>query len=375
MIRPPRRALRFDHFGLLALSVLAACGNTSDGDGASSAPAPDRWSAREIAVAPGKLGGCAIGEIDPDHEGNEVVAVCVTGEVFVIRGYRDATRFVMGRIFDAPGELIQCAIGDTDPSAPGNEIVVVGMKEGTEDDGGAGVVIVLSRDGLEWNARTVLEDTALVHACCVTDIDPDQPGDELVAAGFGQKLWVINGDSKEAVATLTGPAKSLYPFDGGVAVACANGELALVKKEAGRWSKRVLQISSTGQARLGGAGDRLLAARDDGKLVLVDAHGNSTEIYGQSAKLRGAVLGDLDPGSPGLEAATAGYESRLTLLTPRAGDDGAGPWQADVVFTDEERFHHVAIGELVSRSPGLEVIACGYSGRVVLAGLAVPSSP
>ncbi len=44
-----------------------------------------------------------------------------------------------------------------------------------------------------------------------------------------------------------------------------------------------------------------------------------------------------------------------------------GKWFSEVVHTDDQRFHHLAVGELDAKSPGLEIVGCGYSRRLILA--------
>lgn len=369
MRRTPPALVRLPALHALAAAVLCVV----PAPAGAQADAP--WYADVVMSAPGKLGGCAVGNLDPEHDGNEIASVCVTGQVFLSRPY--GRRWVSEAIAQAPGEGIQCAIGDADPEHPGDELVVVGMKAGTEDDGGPGAAFLVRRTSGEvegakqagWELEPLLEDSALIHACAIADVDPDAPGREVVLAGFSRTVHVLTRSggrwTDAVVCTLDGPAKSLQPFEGGVAVACANGELVLVAKEDGSWTRRVLDDAPAGQSRLGASGDRLIVARDDGVLALVTAAGRRSEIYREADRLRGAVLAELDPASPGPEAATAGYERKLSVLY-HAGDE----WIARVVHTDVDRLHHLAVGELDAESPGLELVACGYSGRLIVAGRA-----
>ncbi len=326
------------------------------------------WFSEVIMTAPAKLGGCAVGDLDPDHPGDEVASVCENGQVFLSFGTA-AGPWISAVIAELPGEPIQCAIGDAYPERPGHELLVVGMMAGKEGDGGMGAAYVISRVEGRWTAELVYEDTALIHAGTIADVVVDRAGAEIVVAGFSKHARVLSFDAGAdeagwqvvASSPLPGPAKSLVPFARGVAVACADG--SLIYLEHGTVSDE-LDRAPAGQARLGVAGERLIVARDDGKLALVDARGERVEIHSAAGKLRGAVLADLDPEHPGLEAATAGYDRKLTVLYE---DDGR--WSARTIYTDTDRFHHLAAGELDAESPGLELVACGYSGRLILAGV------
>lgn len=133
-----------------------------------------------------------------------------------------------------------------------------------------------------------------------------------------------------------------------------------MRKTAEGWSSAILDEAPAGLARLGTDGARVVAARDDGSLGLLAA-GRRTDIYREEAKLRGAVLADLDPSAAGLEAATGGYRNKLVVLYEEKGG-----WRAETVFVDTDAIHHVAAGELLDEGPGAELVACGHSRRVVV---------
>ena len=356
---------------LLALSALAV-----------STPAQvATWFADIALKAPGKVGGCAIGDLDPDHPGNEVVAVCETGEVFLCRPY--GRRWVAERLATGPGELIQCAIGDFDPIHEGNEVLAVGMKSGREDDSGPGAAYMIAHTEEGWAIELLVEDSALLHAVCIADLDPSRPGDEAYIGGFGERVFALSraADSDsgstwtaDPIAELEGPVKSLARRAGSLLVATASGSLSECTRAADAsagWTVRERFRSEVGLARLAVLDDRVLAACDDGRLRLfepanddADASFTASVLHAEDQKLRGAVIADLDPDVPGFETATCGYERRLSVLY-----DAEDEWIAQTVYTDRERFHHLAVGELVEASAGPEIVACGYSGFVICAGV------
>ena len=346
----------------LLACLLSAC---SLPQSALDAQAANPWYSQVILETGTKLGGCAVGDVDPEHPGNEVLAVAENGKVYLARPY--GRRWVGESIAKAPGELLQCAVGDYDASKPGQEIVVVGMKSGGEDSGGKGAAYALERKGKTWKLRLLMEDSALLHAACVAEVDPDLAGQEIIVGGYGKMLWVLGGPEQKPIGVmqLDGPAKSIQAHRGGVAVACSTGELLWIKKEGASWTKTVLEKGPVGQARLGGSGEQLAVARDDGQLMHYDAEGQATPIHREKLKLRGAVLAELDPDWKGLEAASVGYEMKMVVHYQEAGK-----WFSEVVHTDDNRFHHLAVGELDDSSPGLEIVGCGYSGRLIIAGLA-----
>lgn len=343
---------------LLGLLALGAC----SGPGRTLRP---EWQAGVVWTAPAKLGGCAVGDLSKATPGDEIVAVSITGEIHRLRRGEDGWDHRV--LADTPGELIQVAIGDADPTRPGNEVLAVGMRAGTEEDGGPGMAwLVTDCDGPAPTLVPLLEDSALLHAGTIADVDPDHPGDEVVVAGFSLDVHVLAHDGagflQTRAGTLPGPAKHALGWRGGVAIACASGELVLLEKVDGAWSLRTLATAPAGLARLGGDSEVLVVARDDGVLWEVGPDGSHRELYREGEKLRGAALADLDPDRPGREFASAGYEGRIVVHA----HDAAGELLSAVVWSEDARFHHLTVGEADPFGLGSELVACGYSGNVVL---------
>lgn len=339
---------------ILVLLTATACGST----------APTGPSVEFAFDAGAKLGGCAVGDVLPDRPGQEIVAVASDGRVFLV--FDDDGVWRSEVVGQAGGELIQCAIGDLRRDRPGNEIVAVGMEVGGEDDGGAGAAVVFWSEGDGWSQEVVCVDGALLHGVCVADLDAAHAGDEALLVGFTNAAILLEHDEEDgfttrAIADLPGAGKNAVGFDGGAAVACTDGSVVHVRAgDGGAFEATTLDLAPAGAARLGAADGTLVVAYDDGTLgLLVD--GEREVIHREADKLRGAVLADLDPAVPGLEAATGGYSNTITVLVRH---DGA--WRPRVVHRDPARIHHVVAGDVTARGDGLELVACGYSGKVVV---------
>jgi len=159
--------------------------------------------------------------------------------------------------------------------------------------GGQGVAVLVYRSGNEWKHEVLLEDSALLHAACIGEFDPDHAGPEVFVAGYSLRAHVLSGAGRSGI-PLSGPGKAAVPFRGGVAVACKDGTIAHVKTSEGAWKTEELDRAPSGQSRIGCDGDRLIASRDDGVLAIIEG-GRRTEIHKEDSKLRGAVFGDFDP--------------------------------------------------------------------------------
>jgi len=339
----------------LFLATLGACGGSDTGS-------PGTWTATVVFEAPDKLSGCDIGDLDPRHPGNEIATVCGNGDVYVV--HRDGDVWKHDIVARTQGEPIQCAIGDADPAREGAELVVVGMATGNEDSGGAGAAHLIWWDGYGWKRKLLFEDTALIHGVCIGEFDPARPGHEILLVGFSNRATMLCKEAgawiSETAADLGSAGKTAVAYRAGAAVVCNGGTVVHVRKTGGSWASEVLDQAKAGQSRIGTDGQRLLAARDDGALGLIGRAGRK-DIHKEGQKLRGAVLADLDPAAPGIEAATAGYEGTITVLYPKGN-----AWQAETVFRDNGRFHHLAAGELLAAGTGLELAGCGYSRRLTV---------
>lgn len=343
----------------LALTLAACGGDPSDRKAA--------WSATIAFQAETKLGGCAVGDLDERHPGNEIVAVGADGRVYVTRPTTEG--WTTETVATLPGEMIQCAIGDADPTRPGNELVVVGMKAGAEDAGGKGAVHLVYRDGDGWATEEMFEDEALVHGVGIGDLDRHRDGDEVVVTGFSRKTTMLTRDAgawqARSSKVLAGAGKNVLMLAGIALVANTSNTLVglevLGAGEPPRESQRLALGAST--ARVGRGADHIVAACDDGSLRLTDFH-EVAVIHQEEQRLRGAVLGDLDPVVEGEEAATVGYGKELTVLY--RGADWREPWTPVTLWRDTGALHHLAAGELRAESPGPELVAVGYSGNVIV---------
>jgi hypothetical protein len=346
-----RRSARF-LFGALLAAAFAGC----------AAPAV-RFEVAPLAQLEEKLGGCACGDLLPGA-GDEVAVVAESGRLRILQREGDGWR--VHEVGRTSGESIQVAVGDLWPGE-GEELVAVGMAAGRESDGGPGAVFVSGFDRSRGEFRTVpvWQDTALLHAVAVAELDGDHPGAEVLVGGFSSRLTLLRfradgSAAAEAVGETPAPAKGMVAHRGGVAIACLDGSLCFLEPGPAGFTVRVLHRAPVGLARLASDGESLLAAADDGSLLLV--RGEVAEsVHRESLKLRGAVWSDLDPASPGLEAATAGYGGAITLLRAVRNQG----FVAEPLFRGGEPLHHLCAGD-VDPAPGEELVAVGLAGQVWL---------
>jgi len=404
-----RRSAVGVHHGLAFACVLAIASACTAPVGSNAAPSPPSpWMTHVAFEIDDSLDGCAIGDLDPMRDGDEIAVLTASGEAHLV--YHELGIWRSERMWQAPGEMIQCAIGDADPSRPGLELVAVGMAEGRESDGGPGAAYLVHRTSGGWRGREIFRDDALLHGVAISDggawvvgytnraLRLEPTGADSASAGSADSGDADASDPPAfratAVAKLPDAGKNAIVLGDDIVIACTDGSLVRVPRELGSVtpesgadagsdlpSASVLHRREAGRARLGRSADgsRVVCADDDGRLYVLPAPDSGPGsrsrsgdaelvhaelVHAESAKLRGAVLADLDPAVPGDEAATTGYSGRVTIAYRRAGGSG---WVTRPLFADLLGFHHLAVGEL-DGNPGLDLAAAGLSGRLLVFG-------
>jgi hypothetical protein len=312
------------------------------------------WNVQVAFEAPVKLSGCFVGDVDPRHRGNEIVAVGADGSVYVT--HRGERGFATERACQVAGEGIQCLVADVDPDHEGAEIVLVGMAEGEERADAEGAVTLVRFTGDGFAASRIATREKLVHGLCLSR-------GRLVVVGYDRTILHLEkrGDEWLAreLARLPGPGKTCSDTPRGIVVACSDGSLVRIDESGATPEAILLEKRETGRSRLGAAGERLLVADDDGTLTLFEGE-HARRIYRARDRARGAGLADFDPASEGLEVITAGYDRDVVVIRTIDGEPAV-----EVIFSDTDRFHHVASGQLDDDAAAEAAIA-GFSGRLLV---------
>jgi len=138
----------------------------------------------------------AVGEIYPSEVGEEIVVVSRCGKVIVLKNSNSNWSSTL--IYDDYiGKSLKVAIGDLDPENSGNEIVVAGTGMYYSETLWPGIVTILSHeeDGT-WNA-TEIKVTYAVHSLVIGDFDSLHYGNECIIRETLGKIEVIFLDSNK----------------------------------------------------------------------------------------------------------------------------------------------------------------------------------
>ena len=289
------------------------------------------------------IDGIAIGEVNPDHDGNEIVWVARNGNTYVGHYDDNTGTWTYDDIWNTPGQQLTPAIGDIRPDLEGNEILVSGLSSGTEEiNPGDGTATVLSRSGASWNAERVFTFSKLIHGCDIGDVDPTIPGEEGILTTFADP------------GTSTGRVYMIW-YD----------------QEAGEWNSSLIFHDGHNVRKVVIAD--ILPEREGLELVTVSKSGNLTIAYGgkngwtydviyenPDEPMARVAVGDIDPGAPGLEIYT-GTDTSKVLGFKRNGDE----WDMQEIFMDTDKIRGVWVGDVDPNVPGNELYSYGYSTRLV----------
>ena len=331
------------------------------------------WRAEVLLESEHGMGGAAIGDLDPESPGNEVAVVNAGGEVWLARRVQGQWR--PERIHKGDGELIMCAIGDVDPRHAGHEFVGVGMVRGEESLTGSGQVLMVSKNGLEWTATQIFEDTHMIHGVAVGDVANRTAGNEIIACGFNHRVTLMSfadetwrheviyvGNDRMKIAAI---ADVLPDRDGlEVVVSGSDGRVVVLWEDRLGWKHEIIYADAAGQSRVACGDLGVLIGGDGGKVTLArrqDGRWTTECIARHSGKIRGVAIADVDDRVAGTELYACGY-SRTVM---RHVQDAGGFWHTKVIYTADRPLHHLVAGEFDAEHQGPELVTCGHSGQLI----------
>lgn len=335
---------------------------------------PRPWDSEILLTCDTGMGGAAIGDLDSGLPGSEVAVVNGDGEVWLVG--RTEGGWHPQRISKCEGELIMCAIGDVDPRYPGNEFVGVGVAAGRESISGQGQLLLVRRDGDAWVAESIFSDDRMLHGVAIGDVSARHHGNEIVACGFNHRATLLhlgeNGWTPETIYVGNDRLKIALAADvlpariGSEVLVCgSDGNVVALWEHKLGWQHRVVFSDSAGQSRIATADSGILVGGDMGKITLCrrqGAHWSPEFLARDTAKIRGVAIADIDPDHPGVEMYACGYSGKVTQLV----HDDNGYWKSRVVFMTDRPLHHLLAGEVDSTHPGPELVTCGHGGKLFL---------
>ncbi|MBU0755929.1 MAG: hypothetical protein KJ645_12370 [Planctomycetes bacterium] len=280
-------------------------------------------------------------------------------------------------LHQAPGGLTAAAIGDVDPETPGPDLIV-----GT--GGGQILRIFVTREG-DVLVKMIFQADAPIGDLSVCDLDPNKPGEEILLLTESGRATVVNppqeGSSKgytfSVVMQDTARLRnvSVGPFGPQNQTAAilvgSSGNVNRIYCVGDTWRVAELYKNPEPLARIA-AGD-VDPTSETPELILVDDKGLITllrqrsgrfapeAVYKEAKALRGVVVGEFVPEIPGEEFVVFGYGKEVALFS-RKGTS----YERKVLFEDTDRGHWLIKAQIRAQTPEFELVAVGYSGKVTL---------
>jgi hypothetical protein len=272
--------------------------------------------------------------------------------------------------------LAPTAQADIDPRAEGSELYVSGQS------GNVYQVLAYRHGAMDSRLIAHLPGRE-VHTLVAGELDPDSPGEELLAFTRPGELFQLKPDLARtefevtSLGELSGRIRDaiVLPATGvqrpRVATVSRTGEFALLELAPAGPSWKVIHALPMGMGRIArrpaanGASLVLYTSCDDGRVLrheeLADGTWSIETIYDGPQGARGLAAGRFTESATVECVALHGYSGEVELLT-----GGTNGWSAETIFTDIDKGHWLETCELDGRNATDELLATGYSGRVVL---------
>lgn len=144
---------------------------------------------RVILGRPGPVYQILQADVDPAHEGNELIISTSEKNLSMLRREAGGWKEVIPYDSEEWG-LLTMAQGEFDPSSPGREIAVSGWT--------GNIVLLYPGDTLRWRVVEIYNDTFPVMRVAAGDLDPASPGDEIALIGWSGYVTLLRGAGDDA---------------------------------------------------------------------------------------------------------------------------------------------------------------------------------
>ena len=370
---------------LVACAALLSVARSPAQSSPDSAPDPSQaevalpcaagWRARLVFDAGVGVWTVACAQVQPQFGCPEVIALDDRGRCTVLRSY--SGKWTPQPTIEDGQWLAPVAMGDLDSALDGLELYTGGQ--------GGRLWQIRPRPSARFDCRVVAAwPGEEIHTLVLDDLDPGHDGAELLVFLASGRVHVVRSGEASSqglqvrqVARLPGRVRQavVLPRPNGqtpwVATVSRAGVAAMVRLSGVELERRVIAKEPMGLGRIAcsSAPDGktvLYVSRDDGLILRfagTRAGGFEREIvFAGPQGPRGVAVGRFHADPRRECIAIFGYSRDVELLT-RLKDQR---WQRETIFTDVDKGHWLAVGELDGRNGTHELIGSGYGGRVFL---------
>ncbi len=297
------------------------------------------WKAKRIWYDDWYTNAVEIGDIDPQRDGEEVVVVGWSGRITMI--YWENNKWQTQELGRRMDYLYDVAVGEVIPSVQGNEVLVVG------DDGEVSIFTNNNSAGKTWLETVIFHDIDYLHTIAVGDCDPDFEGAEILVSGGSSSITMLyfNDDNWTA--------KTIWT------------------------DVKTINSIAIGEFYSGHSGNEIVVVGTSNNAVMLTKNGTVWEnntIWEDTNDLYNVKIGDIDPINSGNEIVTCGLSNRVVILQEPSVNDtnnasnGNTNWDAVVLTAPAEDNVYIlatALGDFDPSHDGSEIVTVGYLGKVV----------
>ena len=144
---------------------------------------PQNWKAKTLWESKEKIQRVIVADIDPEHEGDEIISVAANGEV--VYSYLSSGKWANDTLWNDSESLTGAAAGELDAAHPGKEIIVGGTR---------GVVELIQFDTKKH--ETLFVKGGSLHGLSVGELNAAYPSQEVVAVDEDGQLFVLFRDGE-----------------------------------------------------------------------------------------------------------------------------------------------------------------------------------
>jgi hypothetical protein len=289
------------------------------------------WDSKMIWYDNWYTNAITIGDIDPEREGDEVATVGWSGEVTVIFWEND--QWQTTEIGKRSDYLYDVAIGDIEPSTSTNEVLVVG-----DDD----ILCVYNRNGTDnsWTEFEIFQDLDYLHLVTIGDFYPVHEGQEILVSGGSSRLTMVYFENDTVV------SENIYI------------------------DKKLINAVQVGNFFNGNPGNEIVAVDTNDEVIMLYYNGTgwvNQTIFEDTNDLYTVQINDIDPEHDGFEIITSGLSNRLIILK-EPENDTSGNWDSTILSNPGEQNIYLlanAIGDIDPTHEGAEIATVGYLGKVI----------
>ena len=288
------------------------------------------WQSKMIWYDEWYTNSIDIGDIDPAHDGDEVVTVGWSGQVTMIYWENDSWKTYV--IAQMPDYLYDVKIADIDPSTSTKEVMVVG------DDSD---LTLFNRNGTDdsWTRTKLFHDTDYLHLITVGEFYSQNNGIEILVSGGSSRLTMIYLENETTVTS------TIYT------------------------DPRLINSAQIGEFYSYNSGNEVVAVTTGDKVIMIYHNGTgwtNETIFEDTNDLYNVKIGDIDPVQEGNEIITGGISNRLIILNEP--DPNSSEWDITILPNPGEQNVYLlanAVGDFDPTHEGDEIATVGYLGKVI----------